>query len=285
MIKNLIKLFLIIQFLILLSAQKGDYFSPEKRLKFGNYLFSTKDYLRAVFEYQNYLQMVPNDTIKFKMAYAFERMNRFREAEENYKTLFFNSELENESRLYCLRLIAKQNKYDDFDSYLNNFTYTPENKTEQLNKLKSYADYFIRNQKMEAGLLRNTFTGKDTVWFNELYNLKNEDNKKSPVWASVLSAIIPGAGKLYTKNYSDGITSFLVTGLFTYLAIDNFNHNHNTRGWIFSGLAAYFYAGNVYGSYSAAQIFNARIDFDFRNKVEFHLNNNNYFIDDYEFLK
>ena len=55
----------------------------------------------------------------------------------------------------------------------------------------------------------------------------------------------------------------LFTGVFTFLAVNNFRNDHPTRGWIFSGLAAYFYAGNIYGSAAAAQNYNAAVKFTF----------------------
>ncbi len=54
--------------------------------------------------------------------------------------------------------------------------------------------------------------------------------------------------KYIRKEYGDGITAFLLTGLFSYLAYTNFENDHPTRAWIFTALGAGFYAGNIYGS-------------------------------------
>lgn len=266
-------------------AQNNNLLSPENRLKFGNYLFSSKDYLRAVNEYQEYLKFENNDTIKFKFAFSLENMNRFNEAGENYKSLFFNSTLEDEARLYYLRLQAIQANYDNYEQLSQNTLYKPDSKMKQVEKLKLYNDYFILNKRISYDSLTSIFNQDKSSWFNDLYNQKNLDNKKSPMKSAILSSIIPGLGKIYTENYTDGITSFLVTGILSYVAYDNFKAKRNTRGWIFAGLAGYFYAGNVYGSYASAQIFNARIDLDFKTSVKKNLENNNYFIEKYDFLK
>jgi hypothetical protein len=79
-------------------------------------------------------------------------------------------------------------------------------------------------------------------------------------------------------NITDGLTSFLVTGALTFLAVDNFKHKHNFRGWLFTGLGAFFYAGNIYGSAAAAQIFNAGIQLNFDRDVKLYFEKRNYFL-------
>ena len=51
------------------------------------------------------------------------------------------------------------------------------------------------------------------------------------------------------------------------------------------GFAAFFYTGNIYGSVAAAQIFNARIDFEFQNGLKIFLEQENYFLPEYDFCK
>jgi TM2 domain-containing membrane protein YozV len=116
-----------------------------------------------------------------------------------------------------------------------------------------------------------------------LYDYRSDPPYKSEALAGVLSALVPGSGKMYVGEWGDGITALLVTGLFTFLAYDNFKANHKTRAWIFTGLGAFFYAGNIYGSIASAQIFNARIDLEFKNGLNLFLQQKNYFIPEYDF--
>jgi TM2 domain-containing membrane protein YozV len=116
-----------------------------------------------------------------------------------------------------------------------------------------------------------------------LYNYKKDPPYKSPVAAGILSALIPGSGKLYTGQISEGITSFLLNGLFAFISYNNFQNNHNVRGWIFAGVTALLYSGNIYGSAASAQIYNTRIDYEYAERVKKYLAVKNYFIDDYDF--
>ena len=77
----------------------------------------------------------------------------------------------------------------------------------------------------------------------------------------------------------------LATGLLAFLAYDNFRADHEARAWIFTGLGAFFYAGNIYGSIASAQIFNAKIDFDFNEGLRLFLEKENYFLPQYDFCK
>ena len=79
--------------------------------------------------------------------------------------------------------------------------------------------------------------------------------------------------------------AFLVTGVFAFLAYDNFRADHKTRAWIFTGLTTLFYGGNVYGSVTAAQIYNAKITFEFNDGLSVFLQNKNYFVPEYDFCK
>ena len=118
-----------------------------------------------------------------------------------------------------------------------------------------------------------------------LYQMKLNPPSKNPIIASILSAIIPGAGKFYTGEISDGILAFVTTGLFSFLAYDNFKADHNFRGGLFSGLAVMFYAGNIYGSFASAQIFNAQVKYEFNLRIDSFLSSKNYFIPPYDFCK
>ena len=81
------------------AVKLQDLFSLQNRLKFGNYLFSENDYLRAAVEYKEYLKNFDNDTIKMKFALCFFRIGRYTEAADNFKSQFFGSTLSEEARL------------------------------------------------------------------------------------------------------------------------------------------------------------------------------------------
>ncbi len=117
----------------------------------------------------------------------------------------------------------------------------------------------------------------------DLYDWKKNPSYKSPFLAGVLSSLIPGSGKIYADQLSEGLTALVLNSLFAFLSYNNFKHDHNFRGWVFAGVGAFFYAGNIYGSVSAAHLYNSKMDYEYKEGLKQFLEFNNYFIEDYDF--
>lgn len=287
MIKSRIFVVLLFKLLFIstLFSQSNELLSTQNRLKFGDYLFRQKDYLRAVFEYQNILQNSINDTVKFKLAFCLEKMDRFNEASDNYKGLMFNSDLEDLAKIFFLKNQFVSNDILIYQNLAGSAIYSPKQFTSENEKLIKYSMFYGEKTFPKVDEFLTCFDESDKGIISNFY-LRKHNPKNKDVWtAGILSALLPGAGKVYTEEYTDGITSFLLTGIFTYLAVDNLNDGHDTRGWIFTGLATYFYAGNIYGSIASAQIFNAKIEFDLMDEINKFLGKKNYFLPQVDFLQ
>jgi tetratricopeptide (TPR) repeat protein len=82
--------------------------------------------------------------------------------------------------------------------------------------------------------------------------------RRSPALAGVLSALLPGAGKLYAGRMADALFSFGFIGSFAVLSGLGFAEEgvRSVRGWAYGSIALLFHAGNVYGAVVAARQFN-----------------------------
>ena len=275
-------------FQIISSAQTvkppDKFFTLLNRIKFGNHLFCTKDYLRAVEEYRSCLKLKPNDTLQFKIGLAYERMNKF-----GIARLYFHSfPQENiffpEARLEFYKTVFLMKQFRKFRNlYLNSsgdFKYF--NEITRLN----YLTYLFEDLPLPD-------SSNFRLWFNvpakeeimKFYRKKVNLPRKSLTAAGLLSALIPGLGKIYAGELGDGITAFIFNGILGFLAYDNFRAGHKTRGWIFAGLTAIFYGGNIYGSVAAAQIYNKRNKVNYEQELSKFLERENYFTPDYNFCK
>jgi outer membrane protein assembly factor BamD (BamD/ComL family) len=87
--------------------------------------------------------------------------------------------------------------------------------------------------------------------------------EKSPVLAGVMSAILPGSGYIYAEHYGDGITAFLINGLFIAGTVAAINQENYAVAGIVGGIGVPFYLGNIYGSANAAKKWNLGV----RNEV------------------
>ena len=285
------KIKLLFCFIILVPAccaqtNKIDFYSPGSIRKFADYLFCEKDYLRAANEYNRLIMDNPNDTVQFKIALCYSYIKDYASALKKFSTVVPTSSYYNESELEQLKVRFLMNDFDGFrssyhDSFINNSNkYSSDGK-----KLFNFS-YLFTNEKLPAREeFLVPFTDNEYEEVSKYYDWKRDPPYKNAAVAGIMSAIIPGSGKIYAGETSDGIVAFLTTAVFSFIAYDNFRANHNTRAWIWTSVAALFYAGNVYGSIASAQIYNARITFEFTERLKLFLQNRNYFTVEYDFCK
>lgn len=279
----------IVSLIVLLSSiifsQQIDFQSPENIKLFADFLFCDQDYLRAIDEYEKYLDTVDDDSIRFKIAIAYSSMNDCGNAVSKLSLIKKSSPFYEQSKIEMLKSLYLQNIdsvfFDAADSVINSISPFSNNAY----RLKNTALLLSKTELPEKEKFLIPFDNVDKKTLYNFYGFKKNPPYKNEVLSGVLSAIIPGAGKIYTQEYGDGITAFLLTGLFAYLAYTNFEHDHPTRAWIFTALGAGFYAGNIYGSVASAQIFNARVNFEFDQGVKLFLEEKNYFTPTYDFCK
>ena len=265
-------------------SQQIDFKSPQNVKLFADFLFCEKDYLRAIDEYEKYLTSIKNDTISFKIAYAFMQMGNYENAIEKFSDINSASTFYESSQMEKLKGYFFINDSTSFYSKADSIIKSNSGFSISALKLKN-TSLLLGEYLISKNELLYPFYDDDKKEISDFYEWKENPPYKSEVLAGILSTIIPGSGKIYTENYSDGVTAFILTGLFGYLAYTNFDHNHDFRAWTFTGLSALFYAGNIYGSVASAQIFNARVYLNFKNGVKLFLENHNYFTPAYDFCK
>ncbi len=282
-------LFLI--FLLLLSSSAKAQLSSVKSLhspsmvkKFADYLFCQKDYLRSFYEYRNYIRTQKDDTVRFKMALVLRKLKRYDEALTYFKGLFFNSDFNDDARNEYFKTLFVADRLNLVLQNAGNSFYQTEDSLSVPLKLSLTAALLSKPKLPDSSLFSRAFSSPAFKEMIAFYDKRKSLPYKAPATAALLSAVLPGAGKIYTENYGDGITAFLFTTVLGYLSYDNFRAHHQFRAWLFTGLTALFYGGNIYGSYAAAQIFNAKVRFNFAEEVKSFLNAKNYFVKKYNFL-
>ncbi|HEY1054836.1 MAG TPA: hypothetical protein VGE24_06860, partial [Emticicia sp.] len=94
--------------------------------------------------------------------------------------------------------------------------------------------------------------------------------RKSPALAGIMSTIVPGTGRFYTKDWKDGLVSMVFVGSMAFQSIRGFSKSgvHSTRGWIFGGIGFGFYLGNIHGSVRSAKNYNKKSHQNIRNRID-----------------
>ena len=91
-----------------------------------------------------------------------------------------------------------------------------------------------------------------------IYSDRTSAKEKKPWIAATASALVPGLGKVYAGNLSEGIASFLVVGSFGAVTAECISKKGfgDWRSITFGALGALFYLGNIYGSYFSVERIN-----------------------------
>ncbi len=111
----------------------------------------------------------------------------------------------------------------------------------------------------EARQMAQSLAGQEkSIMFNKLAGVSEQTSHikfKKPWLAGTMSAIVPGSGKVYSGYFWDGLMSLLFVGGNAFIAYKGFSKYGTSSGlgWTFSGLSAFFYLGNIYGSVKAAK--------------------------------
>ena len=272
---------LLLFFFYTLSSKSIDYYSPENILKFADYLFNEKDYQRAVIEYERYISLADqaSEEILYKTGLC------YRNSGDTYKAIRYFQKIEDQHPdtnlkpalyyqiAYC-HIIS--GSYDESIKYLD----------ENINKLKNPDEvtklqilktlcYLKQKRWSSADKFLDSIHANNDNFSYILQSLRKSAQegiaikRKSPILAGTLSFLIPGLGKVYCNQYGDGIFSFMLINATGFLAYDAFRENNirSIKGWFFAGISAIFYAGNIYGSYISAKIYNNQMEMNILNNL------------------
>lgn len=263
-----------------LSAQ-NEFHSPKNVKLFADFLFCEKDYLRAAEEYQKLDGENMDDTVAYKIALSYLSSLNLEKATESLKLINKSSIFYGQSILESLKLkflldekiniendelLSASLKDEKFHSAFMKLWFTTNLRYPLPNAIESEENFLAVFEEPLKSRVK------------DLFNSRYYPSYKNPVTAGILSTIVPGAGKFYVDEIGDGAMALLTTGLFAFLSYDNFRADHNFRGWLFAGISSLFYAGNIYGSIAAAQIYNSRVDYEFGVRLNSFLEDNNFFI-------
>ncbi|MGB5893145.1 MAG: hypothetical protein WBG58_03135 [Ignavibacteriaceae bacterium] len=283
---KIVFLFIFLYLTTVQFAQSGnvDFNSPENIKKFADYLFCNKDYLRAALEYERLAEINMSDTIEFKIALSYTYMKDYYTAIQKFSGIINSSVYFNEAKLEWMKVNFLINDFSELRSYYKNSFITEVDKYQtEGEKLFNFSYLFTDDELPSKDEFLLPFDINEKEKISSFYDWKKKPPYKDGTLAGIMSAIIPGSGKIYVGEIGDGIVAFITTTVFAFIAYDNFKAGHTTRAWIWTGVAAFFYTGNVYGSVAAAQVHNAKITFEFNEGLNVYLNKNNYYIKKYEF--
>jgi len=274
--------FIFIFYLFWVSSSNGQFFSFSKEIKFVKYLqdneqfdlanavlnnidslylnTSQKDSLffeKGWFAYVQkridtaiyYLQKVSISDSRFLKSSFFAQycnayLKQYEESEIGFKKIPVQDSLEIELKSFELAGLALLQKnehiYKDYQKYFR------------------YKHYMLVNEELA---------------FDKYNNERMALKFRSPVVAGILSAVIPGLGKVYAGKKKQGLGAFFPVLSSALLTWEAYNRGglKDARFWIFGTIFTTFYIGNIWGSISAVSIKNQEINRSYENKILFNM--------------
>jgi tetratricopeptide (TPR) repeat protein len=249
---------------------KENVFDYDHSKKFAEYLFKTGQYDYAIEEYQRTIFLNPFDQeAKYKIVKSYIKKEDFSNAAGYFHRFFpaFDT-LPVSFQRTGIVIHLFLGEYDTTEQLLSKSALdSTEYQTWKLGV------YLLKKDWPVAKKFYDKHQNNPSVIFHQFgtaLNRRLEAKTKSPFVAGALSTMVPGLGKVYTKNYGDAAIAFLFTGLNAWQAYRGFQKDgvKSVRGWIFAGLGGSFYLGNIYGSVKAAKRYNKKIDDEIESEVK-----------------
>jgi len=236
-------------------------------------LYKNKYYNLSAIEYERVSFLEPKDTLsKLRTIQSYSLMHDYKSAKTRLEKLFpFNiSDYPEDFAIEYYSVLFHQNQFNDADSFIK------ENKTIKQPKRAEYilGGLLMQYKWAEAKTIGDDFllSNQESTKFCCLYNiaLQGMDIKyKKPGGAALLSALIPGSGKVYTKNWKDGIYAFIFISTFSWLTYKSISNDALVFNSVFYGtITLSFYLANIYGSYKSAVKYNQKLNKNKTNEVQ-----------------
>ena len=274
-----------------------DHFAPDRVYQFAEYLYRQGEYLRAAGEFERYLVLTGHekgtplggmspflgelvhlhhdDSILFRIGRCYRQAKDPKTAIRYFERIA-QGELVHQSPQSTLR---DQVAYEVATAYFEQGDYRRSRdharahfpqaqtfRTELLN-VQIRGSLFLRDWRQADALARARNPGMNDSLASALDRLAFEAIRlpyKSKALAGGMSAVLPGAGKVYAGRVTDGLASLLLVGLTGWQAYDGFHRDgtRSVKGWIYASLSAGFYLGDIWGSMVAVKQHNDRLEDD-----------------------
>lgn len=250
----------VVLFLLAGRCLSQDIYSFEASQRYAQYLYAKEDWKLASEEYGRLLFMQPdNDTLLIRLTGIYHQMRQPDLALQLFQEFRGDPPLlqsYGEEAAYLQATLFQRDSHL-LTSALALSKYTPPEEQRRI----QIESYLLRRQWPDAArMLKAEAEGNWRSTYEHVTDQVLAFRPKRPWLAATLSAILPGSGKVYSKNVKEGITSFLFVAAMAYQSYRGFNKqgSDSVTGWIYGGLGVGFYLGNIYGAHQSARNYNQR---------------------------
>lgn len=254
--------------------------SVEKMISFADFLYSQKDYYRAITEYERVIFFYPEHplakTARFQIAESYFKGEKYDQAISQFNTLandYPDDEMGVKSLFRLGEVYYQKQDYKKATEVFSGFVEKhPKDTRADASRLRLGWSY-LRQGNWTQAMEKFHAMPVESPLRKQAEDLAEETKhypdipKKSSVLAGVFSGVLPGAGQLYIEKPRDSLISFLLNGSFLWASIESFRAHNNTVGGVVLFFEAGWYTGNIYNAVNGAKKYNLRAQEQFMNDL------------------
>lgn len=276
MMKQQSKLKMAVKLLFLLLALYAGTISAQTSANYAAQLMRERDYYRAISAYKELAFFSSNadslEVFGLQIAKAYRLSDKYELGAQTLNTLQKKQKLSQggmkswyiEMGMDQLLLDNKSWSYDnlikeraaDSSGIINMYLSLWHLKYTSLALARDYAERAAQGSK----------PGRELDVANEYFSYLSKSegpSSRSPLLASALSILLPGAGQSYCGHYIDGLQAFTFTGIFVYSALlarqyDRDISGNSVRSTLMISVAGIFYLANILGAERTAEYYNIK---------------------------
>ncbi len=244
-------------YLLAARCQAQDLFAVPSSQRFAQHLYHVGDYKLAAEEYTRLLFFNPtDDSVFLRLTRIYRLLGRPDSGISLHQTFRSTSsqssfQLERDY-LACLMFSRKRS---DFEMALQAGLFV-----DQITAAKMMVEFDLleRHWAPAAARANDHLEAEWSPRYLHLAQRAHSIKLKSPLMAGILSSIVPGSGKVYTRNAKDAISSFAFVAGLAFQSYRGFRKRgtESISGWLFGSMGLGFYLGSIHGSVKSARLYN-----------------------------
>lgn len=239
--------------------------SASNLFSFANALFAEKDYYRAITEYKRVAHEFEGTAearaARYAIGLAYFRGEKWDAAMAAFRDIRA-ADPDSDGGADALLMMGESayragdyaTALDLFESFARNYSDDPRTVDARMRIAQchfSLGQYSLAGKQSAALAADYPKEERAAVLSGEMRSIE-QIPMKSPALAGTLSAVLPGAGQLYTGRPRDAGISFLLNGGLIAAAVIAFEQEEPVAGGLLSLVELTWYSGNVYGAVNAA---------------------------------
>jgi hypothetical protein len=245
--------------LLSLNSFAQNVFDVNHTRKYANYLMASGQYELASKEFERlYFFDTKDDTLKANLFRSYRLSNKAELAFLKAKSLYPDSlSMPWISALEYSKVLFTLEKWEKGSEFWNSI---PSFKKEDAVIFEATKNVYTNKLALARSVLETQSYPLNPIWVDYTAILAKSNKRKKPVVAGLLSAFVPGLGKVYAKDWKDGLLTFVFTASMGLQSYRSFNKHgfRDPRGYIYGAIGSGFYLGSIYGSVQSAKNYNLK---------------------------